>query len=309
VLQQWSDLWLCEPALRDSVLFPGPSPLPEEAVDDAHALLELTRRSAQDDFVLDFQGRRWRVQHDRLSLGGPWWRLRQLPTVAPTLDSLPSPLPAAVVQALMAPGLRSGGLVLITGPAGAGKTTTASAVLASRLRAFGGAACTIEDPPEMPLAGWHGPGWCSQAAVAGERPEDWTEAFRCALRSQPVATPAMLLVGELRLAEAARMSLRAASNGFLVLTTAFGSDLPSALQALARLAGDAGDTLLASLLRVAIFQRLEHGRLSAQMLVSTGPATPLAARIRAGQWSHLASDLMVQAATTQAPSKPAEVSR
>jgi twitching motility protein PilT len=195
---------------------------------------------------------------------------------------------------LLSRSLLAGGLIYVCGAAGSGKTTTASATVVSRLREFGGVAYTIEDPPEMPLNGWHGEGYCSQTGVAGEQASDWAESFRCALRSQPAATNQMLFVGEIRNADSAHAMLRAASNGFLVIATGFGSDVISAVDALQRLTGDAMTGALANMVRLVLYQRLVDGRLQSVALASEGSSSPVAARIRAGQLVHLASDIEYQ---------------
>lgn len=293
MLGAYTDIHLKTSALAESLVFPGPQPLPAARLDEAQALLRHCEGMAVDDFTVTVDGITWRGRRDRHAVDGLWYRLRRMPAKAPELDGLPSPLSAVQRDMLLSPQLRDGGLIYICGAAGSGKTTTASATVVSRLRAFGGVAYTIEDPPEMPLNGWHGSGYCSQTWVAGEQASDWSESFRCALRSQPAATHQILFVGEIRNAESAHAMLRAASNGFLVIATGFGADIASSVDALARLSGD-GAATFASMLRLVMHQRLVGSTLQATALASSGSSSAVAARIRAGQFVHLASDIEYQ---------------
>lgn len=193
--------------------------------------------------------------------------------------------------------LNHGGLVYIAGSPGAGKTTTASAILVSRLMEYGGFAYSVEDPPEMPLNGWHGKGYCRQTWVAGDDGMNWGESLRSVLRSQPTATPVILFLGEVRDKESAAAMIRAASNGFLVVSTGFGNDVPSSLDSLSKLIGqtDADLLSLSSVLRLVLHQRLRDGVLSAQFLASPDGTSPVAMKIRNGQFQHLLSDIQYQA--------------
>ncbi|TCT10726.1 twitching motility protein PilT [Tepidamorphus gemmatus] len=307
LLGRHSDLHLKADDLARSLAFPGPIRLAEAHLGLAAELLELCQSIGRDDFTVEHLGVTWRGRRDRLVVDGIWYRLRRLPDAPPRLDALPSPLPRHVQAMLMSERLQPGGLVYVTGAAGAGKTTTASAMVVSRLARFGGIAYTIEDPPEMPLNGWHGDGYCSQTTVAGDSSADWMESFRGALRSQPAATHQMLFVGEIRNRESAQLMLRAASNGFLVVATGFGTDIVSALDSLAKLAGAEHQAMLGNMVRLVIHQRLRDGRLEARALASPSASGPVAARIRGGQFVHLVGDIQQQEALMIRNISPLEV--
>jgi len=291
MLREFSDIHIKVGDLPQSLVYPGPRLAPAECLAQ---LAEVEQKCEQDcpldDFTLSLGHITWRGRRDRLTVDGLWYRLRKMPEVAPSLDTLPSPLPTMAREMLLAPSLTSGGLIYLCGGAGSGKTTTASATVVSRLQKFGGIAYTIEDPPEMPLNGWHGEGYCSQTSVAGETASDWAESFRGALRSQPASTHQILFVGEIRNAESAIAMLRAASNGFLVIATGFGTDVVSAVDALAKLTG-ANAATFANMLRLVLHQRLCGGQMQISMLASPSSTSPVAARIRAGQYVHLANDI------------------
>jgi general secretion pathway protein E/type IV pilus assembly protein PilB len=110
------------------------------------------------------------------------------------------------------------GLVLITGPTGAGKTTTLYAALAhandARRKII-----TIEDPIEYQLEG------VSQIQVR----EDIGLSFATGLRSVLRHDPDVVLIGEIRDAPTAEIAVRAAQTGHLVFSTLHTNDSVSAV--------------------------------------------------------------------------------
>jgi general secretion pathway protein E len=103
------------------------------------------------------------------------------------------------------------GAVLITGPAGSGKTTTAYACLREIVRRFGGgrSIATLEDPIEVALEG------VAQSQVNLSAGFDLAAGLRSLLRQDPE----VILVGEMRDPGTAGVALQAALTGQLVLTT------------------------------------------------------------------------------------------
>lgn len=279
------------------MMFPGPLRIAEVSIGNISELLTRCNACDKNDFMISYAGEFFRGRRETRSVDGTWYRLRRMPPEPPALKSLPSPLPPGVVSMLESPLLRKGGLVYICGAPGSGKTTTASGTVVTRLRKFGGFAYTIEDPPEMPLNGWHGNGYCCQTWVATEEEAGWQESFRGVLRSQPVGTPSILYVGEVRDAESASALMRAAANGFLVVATGFGTDIISGLEALVRLAGqkESVSNPLANLLRLVIHQRIMGSVLATSSLASLDGSSPVAAKIRSGILTHLATDIQFQA--------------
>lgn len=296
ILCQLSDVHIKAGALNESLAYPGPRLLSDEEMVEASDVLRRCQAVGKKDFVICFGDTFWRGRQDVFAVDGIWFRLRRMPREAHSLDNLPSPLHPIIHSMLLSPNLRNGGLIYIVGSPGSGKTTTASATLVSRLRAYGGAAYTIEEPPEMPLNGWHGTGYCTQTQVGGDgSAEDWAEAFRCVLRSQPAGENLILYVGEVRDTESAKAMLRAASNGFLVIATGFGSDLVSGMDSLLKLAGSDITASLAGMLRIVVHQKIINGIMIPTCLSSKDGSTPVAARIRAGQLQHLQNDIQRQA--------------
>ena len=108
------------------------------------------------------------------------------------------------------------GLILVTGPTGSGKTTTLNAMLnALDLKRF--SAVTVEDPVEYDIAG------ASQVQVNESAGVTFAVALRHILRQDPD----IILCGEIRDEETARLAIRAALTGHLVLATIHANDAAS----------------------------------------------------------------------------------
>jgi type II secretory ATPase GspE/PulE/Tfp pilus assembly ATPase PilB-like protein len=101
------------------------------------------------------------------------------------------------------------GLLLLTGPAGSGKTTTIYACLRQLAAAGGRHIITVEDPVEQVLPG------IMQTEVNEARGLDFAKAARHLLRQDPQA----LVLGEIRDDETANLGVRAALTGHLVIST------------------------------------------------------------------------------------------
>lgn len=286
--------------LRGSLIFPGPRKAQtEEECELLTRLFALVAGAAKREFFVRLEEPLaiFRVQRVEQSVDGLWFRLRRSSTVAPTLETLPSRLPSYIEAQLMSERLLGGGLVLVCGQPGSGKTTTASSVVTSRLLRYGGFAYTIEDPPEiLALNGWHGQGYCVQTEVySGEA--GWEESIKDLLRSQPVGARLMLYVGEVRSAEAARMMIRAASNGFLVITTTFASDIISGIDAVYQLVGQDYLLSLSQVLRLVVYQRLRSEpvrALEAIALAVEGADSRAAVLIRSRQLGQLKDEVIYQ---------------
>src|ERR1700692_2538255 len=131
-----------------SVLFPGQKRLHEvepEAVDLARRMQVAAQTALAGDvpdpnnFVITVGGYRFRLQLVRASL----YAARRFQPTLPELDKLGL---TDAQQAMLTSDelLRTGGLIIIGGTAGSGKTTTATAIVASRLKKFGGYGLTVE---------------------------------------------------------------------------------------------------------------------------------------------------------------------
>ena len=294
----------CVGSLVFPVVKPGERPRPQRPAKVIYQLLDELAGScfavatATKDFLIHHAETNvfFRGRFDDRAVDGTWYRLRVISAKPPRLENLGFPMPTIYVEQLMDPAFARGGLIAVMGQAGSGKTNTASAIVVSRLHRYGGMAFGIEDPPELPLNGWHGEGYCTQASVAGEDGKDWVESMRGALRSQPVGTDLMMYLGELRDASSAQMALRAATNGFLVICTTFASDIISGLEAMLNLAGREHADTLAHTLRVAVYQTLlpAEGRLLVDTLTSDGPTSRVGVILRSGDLRRLEDEIRYQ---------------
>jgi type II secretory ATPase GspE/PulE/Tfp pilus assembly ATPase PilB-like protein len=100
------------------------------------------------------------------------------------------------------------GLFLVTGPTGSGKTTTLYSML-NAINDVGTNVITLEDPVEMEIAG------LNQIEVDRKRGLDFALALRAVLRQDPN----VLMVGEIRDEESAKIVFHAAITGHLVFST------------------------------------------------------------------------------------------
>ncbi|MBL9171133.1 MAG: Flp pilus assembly complex ATPase component TadA [Verrucomicrobiales bacterium] len=134
-------------------------------------------------------------------------RLFQPHQAAGTLDTLefPEEVRRELENVLRSPG----GLVLLTGPAGSGKTTTIYACLRFLISLGGRQIITIEDPVEQIIPG------LMQTEIQEALGLDFAKATRHLLRQDPQ----VLVVGEIRDEETARLVVRAAMTGHLVIST------------------------------------------------------------------------------------------
>ena len=132
--------------------------------------------------------------------------MRVIPTEVPTLEALN--LPASLEDIA---GLRNG-IVLVTGPTGAGKTSTLAAIIDRINSQHYYHIITLEDPIEF--LHQHRRATINQREI-GSDAKDFPSALRAALRQ----APKVILVGEMRDYETTEIALEAAETGHLVLST------------------------------------------------------------------------------------------
>ena len=110
------------------------------------------------------------------------------------------------------------GAVLVTGPTGSGKSTTLYAAL-QELNQVEKKIITIEDPVEYRIGGINQLNVNRKAGLT----------FAAGLRSVLRADPDIVMVGEIRDAETARIAIEAALTGHMMLTTLHTNDAPGAI--------------------------------------------------------------------------------
>ncbi len=113
---------------------------------------------------------------------------------------------------------RAHGIVLVTGPTGSGKTTTLYAGLQG-LNSLERKIITVEDPVEYQLAG------INQIQVKQQIGLTFATALRAIVRQDPD----VILIGEMRDLETARIAVQSALTGHLVLSTLHTNDAAGAI--------------------------------------------------------------------------------
>jgi type IV pilus assembly protein PilB len=135
------------------------------------------------------------------------------------------------------------GIMLVTGPTGSGKSTTLYTALGQmdgeRLNIS-----TVEDPVEYELA------FCNQVQVNDRIGMTFAAALRSLLRQDPD----IIMIGEIRDNETAKIAVQAALTGHLVLSTLHTNDAPSSITRLVNIGID--QYLIAASLNSVLAQRL-----------------------------------------------------
>nr|WP_229650575.1 ATPase, T2SS/T4P/T4SS family [Vibrio splendidus]MCC4883238.1 GspE family protein [Vibrio splendidus] len=207
--------------------------------------------------------------------------LRRMPQVIwPLKDCLSTLNPKfadVLYRQLTSSRLNGGGIILVCGTPGNGKSTTCASIVKERLQIHGGHCNTIEDPCEMPLHGKIGEkGYCIQREVDDE--SSFEEALRDTLRGYPTATNNILMLGEIRDSTTAEMALNSAIDGRLVISTFHAAGVVEAIKRLLSLATESmgiseASDLLASSLRAVIHQRVIGSTLSVSCLFDSDSVT------------------------------------
>lgn len=137
------------------------------------------------------------------------------------------------------------GLILVTGPTGAGKTTTLFGMLkyfnSTEINIF-----TIENPVEYRISG------ITQVQINDKIGLDFASGLRTALRQDPD----IILVGEIRDLETAEIAFRASLTGHKVLSTLHTNNAPASINRLINMGVPA--YLVTAAVRVVVAQKLLH---------------------------------------------------
>lgn len=139
--------------------------------------------------------------------------------------------------------LEPNGMILVTGPTGSGKTTTLYSAL-NIINDVGVKICTIEDPVEYDMRR------VTQTQVNTKT----GLTFSLGLRSLMRHDPDIIMVGEIRDQETAKIAVNSALTGHLVLSTLHTNDAPSAIPRFLDMGVEA--FLLTSTLNLVVAQRL-----------------------------------------------------
>jgi type IV pilus assembly protein PilB len=135
------------------------------------------------------------------------------------------------------------GMILVVGPTGSGKTTTLSSALSS-VRSEKTNIITIEDPIEYQIPG------VNQTQINDKIKLTFASALRSILRQDPD----VILLGEIRDGETAKIAMQAAQTGHLVLSTLHTDNAPSVVTRLMDIGAE--PYVIASALVGVVAQRL-----------------------------------------------------
>lgn len=126
--------------------------------------------------------------------------------------SLPSPEDLGIPQSIIHTGDLSKGLVLVTGPAGSGKSTTLACIIDYINQNKSKHIITLEDPLEFLHR--HNKSIVSQREINVD-----TESYVTALRASLRQSPDVILLGEMRDYETISVAMTAAETGHLIFST------------------------------------------------------------------------------------------
>ncbi len=195
--------------------------------------------------------------------------MRVIPTAIPTITSLNLPPQLGDVGELR------NGIVLVTGPTGAGKSSTLAAIIDRINETSSYHIITIEDPIEF--LHQHKKSTVNQREV-GSDTKDFPSALRAALRQ----APKVILIGEMRDYETTEIALEAAETGHLVLSTLHTIDASKTIDRIIGLYPKNEEPVirnrLAQTFGYIISQRLipradGHGRIAAVEILKSTPRT------------------------------------
>ena len=204
----------------------GDSPLTGDEIEAAvlPALAPHAREEYQQNHIADSSYRIENLGRFRINLhrerGWAAATVRALPSKVPGLEELRLPAGVGALAKLQR------GLVIIGGATGSGKTTTLAALVNEINQREARHIVTIEDPIEYEHA--HNLSVIEQVEIGIDAP-DFPTALRAAMRQ----APDVIVVGEMRDPETARIALSAAETGHLVFTTLHTTDAASTVSRIA----------------------------------------------------------------------------
>lgn len=264
-----TDIYAYEDNPEKSLVFPGPQYIGEEDIRAITKLIKICKEVNKTDFTIAFDGYDFRG-HRMETVNGIYYALRKMPKRVWSLSECG--IDRQVRKYIGDARHNKGGLFVVSGMPGNGKSTTCAAIITERLQMHGGMCATVEDPVEMPLQGMHGEGFCLQRSLDDKT--TFADAVRETMRAYPTGVNNIMLIGEVRDPETAALALRSSVDGRLVVITVHASDVISTVHRILTLAAERlgmneARNLLASSLRLIMSQKLVGRKPNAELLTST----------------------------------------
>lgn len=295
-----TDFYLPADSPEYGLYYPGPELVMNNKLlaDFVKTLIDETVQLVSNhQFNLEFlkDGRRIILRgHSIESTEGKVFIYRRLPSYIPRFEELG--MPDKITEILLSERLNTGGLVIVAGETGQGKSTTAASMISYRLRHYGSFCLTIEDPVELPLQGFYEndtdpsiKGVCFQSSTDEAGIFD---AIKSSMRCYPSINSSILFLGETRDSIMASEVLKVAANGHLVITTMHGADVGSSLRRFLNLASGVPGAneqevrlMFSSVFRLLVHQRLDKlpngkRKIKPSILFSASHNSPVANRLR-----------------------------
>ena len=193
--------------LTDDIVRPAETEeLVEQAYEYAHRDIAILNREGDDDFSFSLR------DVSRFRCNTYFQRGTMAATCRVVAFGLPDPKKLGVPDMIVELAKYRNGMILVTGPAGSGKSTTLACILDRINSTRHGHIVTVEDPIEY----LHNHKQClvSQREVPNDAPT-FARALRAALRQ----APDVIMLGEMRDLETIRTAITAAETGHLLLSS------------------------------------------------------------------------------------------
>lgn len=170
-------------------------------------------------------------------------------------------MPDTLRARMLSSQLDAGGLVVICGGYGSGKTSTVNAVVRERIETRGGYALVMGNPIEYQYAGFHGstakPGYIEQVDLVGM---DLSAEIKASMRNFPAGAVSILAYPELIGSQGVGEMLRAANRGNLVFADMHALNIEASIINLVSMGQQDGESfsreLLGNSLQMVVHQKM-----------------------------------------------------